>query len=220
MARMIHNTTLDYITRTFAPEDAALARIRAEGERRAPGMQVSAWEGQMLKTLLAMHGTKTVLEIGTFMGYSTLCMARALPEDGHIYTLELKPENAAQARAHFAQSDAAERITVLEGAALETLIDPLPAALQGIIFDAVFIDGAKKDYAALLDMTLLMLRQGGLVLGDNSLLFGAMAGEETAKASQAAIDSMTAFNARLADSAHFTSILIPSEEGLTVAVKK
>lgn len=200
-----------YITETFTSDDEELTKIRAVGEQLVPGMQVGAMEGRLLHCLLTMIGAKRVLEIGTFIGYSTVWMARALPENGEIVTCEFNPEHAEHARNHVANYP----VTVLEGDALE-LIETIDGP-----FDAIFIDAEKRRYMDYLDATLPKLRKGGLVLADNSLLFGAMAGEpERDTISSEAKAVMTAFNKRLAGEEFSGSILIPTPEGLTVGVKK
>lgn len=203
-----------YITEIFVQEDGLLAEVRAEGERLRPGMQVSPPEGKLLSVLAKLAGASRILEIGTFVGYSTLWLARALPEGGALVTLEQDEKHAAIAEDFFARSDVAGRIRLLRGAALDTL-----PALEGESFDLVFIDAMKSEYSAYLDLVEPMLRPGGLVIGDNTLLFGAMVGEPRMQVSASAIEAMQQFNQRLANPAHYHGILLPTEEGLTVAQK-
>lgn len=207
--RQEQSATIRYISETFAAEDEELTQIRAVGERLVPGMQVGAMEGRLLHCLLTMIGARRVLEIGSFVGYSTVCMARALPGNGQIITCEFKREYADYARKHSAKYP----VNVLEGDAL-TLIETVDGP-----FDAVFIDAEKRRYMDYLDAVLPKLRSGGLVMADNSLLFGAMAGEperDTISAEAKAV--MSAFNKRLAGEEFRSGILIPTPEGLTVGV--
>jgi predicted O-methyltransferase YrrM len=207
--RQLNDATWRYITNTFAPEDAELKAIRLVGEDLVPGMQVSAAEGKLLQLLLRMIGAKRVLEIGSFVGYSTVCMARALPENGELISLEYNPDHAMHTRAHCA----AYPVEVMEGDAKELL-----RVLEGP-FDAVFIDAEKRRYVDYLDAVLPLLRPGGLIMADNSLLFGAMAGEPLRdNISHEAEMAMRLFNQRLA--AECDGMLIPTPEGLTVGVKK
>ncbi len=206
-----HDPIRDYIDATFAEEDALLRAIRAEGERRRPGMQISAGEGKLLYMLAKLSGAKRILEIGTFMAYSTIWMARALPEDGDIITIEADGDTATQAREHIAQSGLP--ITLLEGKGLEQL-----AQATGQ-FDLIFIDADKSNYLNYLEATLPKLRPGGLMIGDNTLLFGHLAGEVRGRASAAAIEAMGAFNQRMNDGETLEGVLIPTLEGLTVARK-
>lgn len=205
--------TLDYITRTFVREPDYIATSRAEGERRRPGMQVSSFEGHLLQWLVGISGAKRILEIGTFMATSTLWMAGGLPEDGKITSLEFDADTAATARIHVAASPHKNLIEIVQGDA-HKLIDAMPETPQ---FDLVFIDAEKSGYANYLDAILPRMNPRGWILGDNSLLFGAMSGEVPDAASAAAKASMKRFNETLAAASKFESILLPTPEGLTVA---
>lgn len=203
-----------YIHDTFVEEDALLAEMRAKGEALRPGMQVSPAEGTLLSLLAHLVAAQRILEIGTFVGYSTLWLARALPEGGRLITLEYDTQHAALAEAFFARSDVPERIGLRRGAALETL-----SAMRDETFDLVFIDAMKQEYAQYLDQVEPMVRPGGLIIGDNTLLFGAMLGQPQGNVSPAALAAMQEFNRRLADPSRYRGILLPTEEGLTIAQK-
>jgi len=203
------DATWEYINATFAAEDDALRAIRAVGEALVPGMQVSAAEGQLLQLLVRLSGARRIVEIGTFVGYSTVCMARALPADGEIISFEANPEHAAHARTHCADYP----VRIVEGDALAMI----PSCAEGP-FDAAFIDAEKRRYPDYLDALLPLLNEGGLIMADNTLLFGAMAGEPTRDhISEEAIAAMRGFNARLAAEHH--GMLLPTPEGLTVGLK-
>lgn len=212
------NPVQEYIRRTFVEEDALLQRMRGVGEELRAGMQVSPSEGKLLYCLAKIARAKRVLEIGTFIGYSTLWLARALPENGSLITLEYEPKHAKIAREHLKTSDVGHKVTVIEGKALESLDKILKE--PNISFDLVFIDAAKGEYADYLEKVKNFVPEGGLVIGDNSLLFGAMAGEKPDHVSESAVKSMRKFNEMLADSPEFEGILIPTEEGLTIGRKR
>ncbi len=206
--------TLDYITRTFVQEKPWMQSARAEGERRRPGMQVSPYEGHLLQWLVGISGAKSILEIGTFMGTSTLWMAEGLGEGGHITALEASDEYAQAARDSIALTPHAKKIKVIHADA-HAWINTSPKTPT---YDLVFIDAEKAGYATYLEEVLPRMNPRGYIIGDNTLLFGAMAGEETANhASAASKASMTKFNETLADPSRFESILLPTPEGLTVA---
>lgn len=208
-----HRTPTDaYINATFADEDELLRQVAAVGEQLQPGMQVAATEGKLLQLLLRLHGAHRVLEVGSFVGYSSIWMARGLPPEGELITLEKNPKHAALAREHATHSSLP--IRVVEGDALASI------AQLGGTFDALFIDGEKKSYMRYLDAALPLLRRGALIMADNTLLFGAMAGEPQMQVSAEAIEVMRAFNARLAESDDFIGAMIPTHEGLTIAVKR
>lgn len=205
--------TLEYITRTFVREPDYIARIRAEGETRRAGMQISAFEGHLLAWLVRISGAKHILEIGTFMGVSTLWMASCLPNDGRITSLEFDEQHAKIAAAHVAASPHKHSVNIIHANAHDWLAET-SATPQ---FDMVFIDAQKKGYADYLEAVLPRMRPRGWIVGDNTLLFGALSGENPDGASAAAIASMTRFNQTLADPARFEGLLLPTPEGLTVA---
>jgi predicted O-methyltransferase YrrM len=165
-----------------------------------------------------MVQARHILEIGTFVGYSALWMAAALPEGGTITTLEGSPHQASLAQAHFDASPYPERFTIRVGMALESLRQIQQEATTPL-FDMVFIDASKGEYAEYLALTTPMLRTGGIMAGDNSLLFGHMAGHPQKEVSEIAMRSMQAFNAQMASGQQFSSILLPTPAGLTIGVK-
>lgn len=204
--------TLDYITRTFVGEPDYIAQMRAEGERRRAGMQVSSYEGALLAWVVAISGAKRILEIGTFMGYSTLWMASAMPRDGHITTLEFDAAHAHQAREHVQHSPHKKQIDVVTTDALEWL-----QSYTGEKFDLVFIDADKRNYFNYLNASVKLLNPRGWVVGDNTLLFGALSGENPDGAREEAKAAMLQFNDALADGTRFDGMLLPTPEGLTAA---
>ncbi len=208
-----HGATVDYITRTFVREPVWIEAARNEGEHRRPGMQIAPYEGHLLQWLVRISGAARILEIGSFMGTSTLWMASALPAHGHLTSLEFDAEHAALARAHVAASPYAACVDIVHADA-HAWIAATPATPQ---FDLAFIDAEKKGYADYLDAMLPRLTKNGWIIGDNTLLFGALAGEHPDAASDAAKASMQRFNATLADASRFESVLLPTAEGLTVA---
>lgn len=205
--------TVDYITRTFVREPAHIAASRAEGEKRRPGMQISAYEGHLLQWLVRISGAKTILEIGTFMGTSTMWMAGGLPAGGHITSLEFDAAHAEQARNHVAASPHKNTIEIVHTNAHDWIAQT-PATPQ---FDLVFIDAEKKGYADYLEAMLPRMNKNSWIIGDNTLLFGALSGENPDASNAASIAAMKKFNETLADAARFESILLPTAEGLTVA---
>lgn len=208
-----HGPTLEYITRTFVNEPAWIRTARMAGDQMRPGMQVSAYEGHLLHWLLRMAGAQTILEIGTFMGTSTLWMAHAAGENGRVTALEFNARYAEQARAHVAASPYANHVEIIHTDAHAWLATrPLQPT-----YDLVFIDAEKSGYAAYLEAVIPRLNPRGWVVGDNTLLFGAMAGDVPKNVSASALASMQQFNGMLAQDARFESVLLPTPEGLTVA---
>jgi len=141
--------------------DAALAANRAAG---LPGIDVSPLQGKLLHVLARAAGAKRILEIGTLGGYSTLWLARALPEGGCVVTLEFSPGHAEVARKNLAAAGMADKVDLRIGAALD-LLPVLQAESQN--FDFVFIDADKENNAPYLDWALKLTRIGGTIVVDN-----------------------------------------------------
>lgn len=200
-----------YLTQTFVGEDP-FAHVRATGETRHPGMQVSPYEAHLLAWLVTISGAKRILEIGTFMGYSTCWMASVLPKDGALISLENNPEHAHIAAQHCTQHN---HITIIETDALEWIKD-----YSGAPFDLLFLDAEKRYYPDYLDAALPHLSTYAWVVADNSLLWGAVSGEDPSAASQEAVSAMRRFNALLADKTKFDGVLLTTAEGLSVARRR
>lgn len=159
---------VDYINRTFAPEDSTLREIRAEMEREGiRPINVSASGGKTLHLLALLIGAKRILEIGTLGGYSATWLARALPADGRLISLELEPHHAEVSRRNLARAGLADRVEVRVGPAATTLRQMRAAGEAP--FDLVFIDADKEGYPQYLELALPMTRNGGLILADNTL---------------------------------------------------
>ena len=157
-----------YAVEHTTPEPAWFATLAEETRNatRAPTMMVGTLEGRLLTALVAMLRPRSVLEIGTFTGYSALSMAEALPPDGRIVTCDISEEHLAIARRHIAASPYAGVIEIRSGPALETI-----ATLPGP-FDLVFIDADKTSYSAYFEATLAKLAPDGVILVDNVLWSG------------------------------------------------
>jgi predicted O-methyltransferase YrrM len=163
-----------YIDRTFAIEDAALRDAVAAGKAAGlPEIQVSAAHGRFLHVLALAIGARRVLEIGTLFGYSGIHLARALPPDGRLVTLELDPKHAEVARASFARAGVADRVELRLGRAAESLA--ALAAERAAPFDLVFIDADKPGYPEYLEGALRLARRGTVIVADNVVRRGAVA---------------------------------------------
>ncbi len=161
----------DYITAVFIPADPALdAALEAAGAAGMPPINVAPNQGKLLQVLALAHGARRILEIGTLAGYSSIWMARGLPADGQLVTLEVDPHHAAVAQANIARASLADRVTVLVGPALETL--PRLVAAGEAPFDLVFIDADKPNTAAYFDWALKLTRPGSLIIADNTVRAG------------------------------------------------
>ena len=200
-----------YLRELFFVEDAALVAIR---ERQAaanlPSINVSADEGRLLAVLLTAVGARRVLELGALGGYSGVWMARALPPGGKLTTVEFDPNHARVAREAYRTAGVADRVDLIEGAALEVL----PTLTAG--FDAVFVDADKAPMAQYFEWGVRLLRVGGLLLGDNAFHDGKVADP---KVTAPDTEGVRAFNRLAATDPRIVATTVPIRDGLVVGVK-
>ena len=159
----------DYIGGHLLGEDPVLAAVLAANAAAGlPDIDVSPAHGRLLRLLARMMGARRILEIGTLGGYSTICLARALPEGGRVVTLEIDPHHAAVARDNLEKAGVADRVELIVGPAIDTL-----ARLEGP-FDFAFIDADKPSNTAYLKHVLRLSRPGTAILVDNVVREGAV----------------------------------------------
>ncbi len=176
-----------------------------------PHMIVGPLEGAFLKMMALLVEAKRVLEIGTFTGYSALCFAEVLPEDGRVITCEIDPESAALASKYFAKSPHGRKIDVRMGPALETL-----RALAGP-FDVIFIDADKVNYVHYYRRALELVSPRGVILIDNVLWSGNVLVYPPPDASTAAIQDL---NRLVATDPRVTAVLVTIRDGVMVIKKR
>jgi predicted O-methyltransferase YrrM len=163
-----------FVERNLVPNDEGLGHaLRASAEAGLPEIQVSPTQGRMLQLLVAGLGARRILEIGTLGGYSSIWMARALPPDGRILSLEKETKHAEVARRNFDNAGVAAKIEVRVGPALETL--PVLAAERPVPFDLVFIDADKPSTPAYFDWAVRLTHPGSMIVVDNVVRNGALA---------------------------------------------
>jgi len=156
----------NYISESLLSHDPTLeAALRASTEAGLPAISVTPSQGKMLHLLALAQGAKRILEIGTLGGYSTIWLARALPADGRLITLEFEPKHAEVARANFARAEVTDRIELRVGAALETL--PQLSAEGLGPFDFIFIDADKENYPGYFAWAVKLSRRGTMIIADN-----------------------------------------------------
>lgn len=187
-------------------------RERTQAELRAPQMQVGPVEGAFLRLLVGLARARNVLELGTFSGYSALCMAEALPDDGRLVTCDLDPVATAVAREFFAKSPVGHRIELRLGPALDSI-----AALkaEGRRFDLVFIDADKTNYGAYYDAVWDLLPPGALIVADNTLWSGRVLAP-----SDDEDRAIVAFNQRVHADARVEQVLLSVRDGMMLARKR
>jgi predicted O-methyltransferase YrrM len=155
-----------YITDLFVPPDPALdAALQSSAAAGLPAINVAPNQGKFLMLLAQIHGARNILEVGTLGAYSTIWLARALPADGRLITLEADPKHAEVARANIARAGLANLVEVRLGPALETL--PRLASEGSGPFDLIFIDADKPGYPDYLRWALKLSRRGSVIIADN-----------------------------------------------------
>jgi predicted O-methyltransferase YrrM len=199
-----------YVAARTVLEDDFLRNLKAEARRAGiPPIWIAPEQGSLMQLLLKIAGAKEVIEVGTLAGYSAIWMARGLPGDGHVRTIEKSRAHADFARRWIARSDAAERIGVFWGAGEDVL--PGFAADSA---DAAFIDAEKSGYPLFLRESLRIVRRGGIIMADNAFGFGRLFDS----ADQGAAE-MRAFNEIMAKETALQSIIVPVGDGLWVGMK-
>ena len=207
--RYVDPALLAFVERVHAAHDPALERaFKAPAAEGMPEIQVAPSEGKLLGLLLRLIGARKVVEVGTLAGYSALHMARALPEDGKLYTIEFEPKHAEVARANLAAAGLASRVEIRVGPGNEVLPQLSPLGP----FDALFLDADKQGYPQYAAWGARNLRKGGLLIADNSYFFGKLLEDEPAAR------AMRRFHEELPS--EFDSVCAPTPDGLVIAIKR
>lgn len=202
-----------YVEGLFTDEGPVLEALRtAITEEGLPEIYISAEVGKLLQLLLAAVGARRVLEIGTLGGYSALWMARALPADGHLVTLEIDPDRAAFARRFIEEAGQTDTVEVRVGDARDLLAAMVADGTEP--FDAVFIDADKEGYVEYLDRALELVRPGGLILADNAFRDGRVLDDDPDEATRGVLD----YNDRAASDPRLESTIIPVRDGVVVSL--
>ncbi|ARS48398.1 O-methyltransferase [Ectopseudomonas hydrolytica] len=205
-----------YLLDVSLRESPLLARLREETAQLSQARwQIAPEQGQFMALLVRLTGARRVIEVGTFTGYSALCMAQALSEGGRLICCDLPGDYNATARRYFAEAGVAESIEWRLGPALESLA-ALAREGQGA-FDLIFIDADKANYPAYLEQALFLLRQGGLLLFDNTLWSGRVLQRSPDSEDTRAIQAL---NLALRDDPRIDLSLLPLGDGLTLCRKR
>ncbi len=204
----------DYLEALYPASDPILAEMERQGE--AEGVPIVQRDGGLtLGALARAAGARRVIECGTAIGVSTLHLARAVGEGGHVVSFDVDPDRQATARGYLERAGVADRVDLRLQPALDGLKD-----LDGV-YDLAFLDAIKTEYAAYTELVLPLLRPGGLLIIDNSLMSGNVAAGKpvTGGWRQDDIDALRELNAALVARADLATIVLPVADGMTVAVK-
>jgi caffeoyl-CoA O-methyltransferase len=200
-------------------EDPLLARLREETEESLPGraeMQIAPDQGALITVLVRALGAKRALELGTFTGYSAICIARGLSADGSLLTCDVSEEWTAVARRYWAEAGVADRIELRLAPALETLAD-LPEEEP---FDFAFIDADKRNYPGYWEAATRLVRPGGLVMVDNVLHGGEVVADEIADRRRESDAAIRRTNEMITTDERFDSVMLAVADGITFALRR
>ncbi|MGE5146928.1 MAG: class I SAM-dependent methyltransferase [Candidatus Eiseniibacteriota bacterium] len=218
----LNDVLYDYLKSVSLREPEVLARLRAETAKlRYNFFQVSAVEGQFLALLVKLTGTKRILEVGVFTGYSSTAMALALPKDGRLIALDIDKDWTAIAQRYWKEAGVADKIELRLAPAKDSM-DALIESGQAGTFDLVFIDADKPGYPDYYERALTLLRKGGLIIVDNTLFGARVVGQnlEGLEAWQIEwIEHVRKFNNKLHRDERVTLSMIPVGDGMTLALK-
>jgi predicted O-methyltransferase YrrM len=213
----IDGALADYVDTNWLRESALKRRLRDETAKMpGAGMQISAHQGQQMALLARIIGARRAVEVGTFTGYSALCVAEALPEDGKLWCCDVSEEWTKVARRYWKEAGLESRIELTIAPATGTLDWLLAQGLAGQL-DLAFIDADKENYDAYYERCLKLVRRGGLVLIDNVLWGGSVANMADKDADTQAI---RALNAKLKSDQRVDLALFNVGDGMTCALKR
>jgi predicted O-methyltransferase YrrM len=205
-----------YVDSNWLRETPLKRRLREETAKMPrAGMQISAHQGQQISLLARAIGARQAVEVGTFTGYSSLCIAEALPPEGKLWCCDVSEEWTAIARRYWKEAGLANRIELTIGPARATL-DRLEQGLAGRI-DLAFIDANKSDYDGYYERCLELVRSGGLILIDNVLWGGSVADPADKDEDTEAIRML---NAKLKSDERIDLALFAVGDGMTCALKR
>ena len=180
-------------------------------------MLSGAAQGQLMRMIAQMCGAKRILELGTFTGYSAICLASALPEDGHLDTLELNDELEDLILEGFEKAGLENKISLHIGDCKETL-RKISSETKDDLYDIVYIDANKREYCEYYDLVFDMVRSGGLILADNVIWDGKVCQEPLPQDKQTL--SIVRFNDMVSKDRRVESVILPIRDGLNVIRKK
>jgi caffeoyl-CoA O-methyltransferase len=212
MMEIINNLAEEYARNFSSKEDELLAEIAAYTNQFHPHAQMLSGDvqGKFLETISCLLQPQRILEIGTFTGYSALCLAKGLQPNGMLHTIELREEDAATARNYFSKSLENKKIVLHIGNA----IDIIPILEEK--WDIIFIDADKVSYIEYYELTLPNLKQNGLIIADNVLFHGEVLQDNIKGKNAKAID---AFNGHVANDKRVEQVMLTVRDGLLLIRK-
>ena len=219
MQRFCNNMTVEeYILSHTTPENAALEAITRDTYVHVlnPHMLSGHVQGRALSMMSHMLRPKRILELGTYTGYSALCLAEGLSEDGRLVTIERNDELEDTIRCNLSRSPLGVKIELIIGDAKE-ILSRQPSAISSQFFDLVFIDADKREYCAYLELVYPLVPVGGFILADNTLWDGHIVDPAYDKDQQTL--GLRAFNDLVAADERLEQVILPLRDGLTIIRK-
>lgn len=215
MNALIDQRIQEYAERFTSQESEILTELRLKTfeERQDKNMLSGFYQGRLLSMLSHMVAPKYVLEIGTYMGYSALCLAEGLVEGGKVVSIDVNEETNAIAKDFWRRAAFDDMIEAHLGEAAG-IIGDLP-----MTFDLVFIDADKENYSNYYDIVFPKMRTGGLIIADNVLWSGEVLDAEAGKDVDESTAALHAYNEKISSDARVTNLLLPVRDGLMVARK-
>ena len=207
-----------YLIASVGEEPALLQELRTETRAATeyPGMQIGADQGRFLSLLLELLGAERAIEVGVFTGYSSICIAQALPAHGKLVACDVSAEWTGMARRYWERAGVKDRIDLQLGPAIETLKQLVSAGQVGT-FDFAFIDADKGNYDGYYELCLTLLRPGGLIAVDNALWGGSVADTSDERPDTLAIRNL---NAKAFADPRVTASLVAVGDGVLLARKR
>jgi len=218
MAKSIFESVDDYVSGLFGDEDEALRKtVKSIKDENIPQISVSANQGKFLQVLARLCNAKKILEIGPLAGYSTIWMARALPESGKLISLELDPHHAEVAKRNISAAGLSDIVDIRLGKAMDSLQQLIKEDAGP--FDMIFIDADKPPYKEYFELSLKLARPGTLIIADNVIRDGKVLLDKTDEMAEGA----KRFNAALAGNNAVTATIIQTvgtkeHDGMAIAV--
>ena len=213
----IDDRTYDYLCNVAVDEPELLTRLRDEtAQLDYSVMQISPEQGQFMSLLIRLMGAKRAIEIGTFTGYSSICIASAMPQDGQLICCDTSPQWTAMAEKYWALAGLEDKITLYTQPAEKTLEMLLDEGAEKS-FDFIFIDADKQNYIKYYEMALRLLRKGGMMAVDNTLWSGAVADPDNNEPGTRAIRRFTDM---VKNDERVTKSLVTIGDGLTLILKE
>lgn len=206
-----------YIREHSSSQSEALEWIEKQTNIRTnyPRMLSGGIQGTLLTMLTEISGAESILEIGCFTGYSATCFAYGLPEGGHVDTLEINDELEDLTREGWERAGVSEKITLHIGDALKTISG---LAEKGAVYDLVYIDANKREYLQYYEAVMPLLKDGGIILADDTMLGGKVAQDTVSQDKQT--QGLVAFNEAVASDPRVEKLILPIRDGLTIIRKK